>query len=105
MALSAAGALALSACGGDGDDDEGGNEPDSAPTSTQEGGATGDAIDSDREGPREIEGAEEGGTVKVVSFTPNETMHPSEIYYTHTYGVGSGLLYRSLWEVRPKAAV
>ena len=23
-------------------------------------------------------------------------MHPSEIYYTHTYGIGSGLIYRSL---------
>ena len=96
VALSAAGALALSACGGDGDGDGDGNDPGAAPSGTSTGGDTGDAIDPDREGPREIEGAEEGGTVKVVSFTPNETMHPSEIYYTHTYGVGSGLLYRSL---------
>ena len=27
---------------------------------------------------------QEGGTVKVIDVTPLETMHPSEIYYTHT---------------------
>ncbi|GAB3261696.1 ABC transporter substrate-binding protein [Nocardioides dilutus] len=96
MALSAAGALALSACGGDGDDPESDDSPDSSPSATQAGGDTGDAQDPDRQGPREIEGAQEGGTVKVISLTPLETMHPSEIYYTHTYGIGSGLLYRSL---------
>jgi len=96
VALSAAGALALSACGGDGDN-EGDNEtPDAAPSATQEGGATGEAQDPTREGPREIEGAQEGGVVKLIDVTPLETMHPSEIYYTHTYGIGSGLLFRSL---------
>jgi peptide/nickel transport system substrate-binding protein len=100
VALSAAGALALSACGGDGDDDnEGGNEPGGASSSDQQGGDTGDAQDPTREGPREIEGAQEGGTVKVVSFTANETMHPSEMYYTHTYGVGSALVFRSLTQL------
>lgn len=96
VALSAAGALALSACGGDGDNEDDNEGPDAAPTATQEGGDTGDAQDPEREGPREIDGAEEGGTVKVIAVTPLETMHPSEIYYTHTYGIGSGLMYRSL---------
>ena len=93
VAVSAAGALVLSACGGD----DGGDEATPpAPSDTQEGGATGDFTDPDREGPAEIEGAEAGGTVKVISFTPLETMDPSEIYYVHTYAIGSGLIFRSL---------
>jgi peptide/nickel transport system substrate-binding protein len=95
VALSAAGALALSACGGDGNDNEGGNEPEN-PSASNSGGDTGDAVDPTREGPREIDGAQEGGTVKLIAVTPLETMDPSEIYYTHTYGIGSGLMFRSL---------
>ena len=96
MALSAAGALALSACGGDGDDDDDDATPETSPSATTEGGATGEAADPTRQGPREIEGATEGGIVNFVSVTPLETMHPSEIYYTHTYSIGSGLMFRSL---------
>ncbi len=96
MALSAAGALALSACGGDSDDSGDENSPGGAPSGTAAGGDTGDAVDPDREGPYVIDGAEEGGLVKLIAVTPLETMHPSEIYYTHTYGIGSGLIFRSL---------
>ena len=89
VALSAAGALALSACGGD----AGGRRrrrrrrtPSAAPTDLAD---TGNFTDPDREGPVEIEGAEEGGTVKVISFTPLETMDPSEIYYVHTNAIAT----------------
>ena len=57
---------------------------------------TGNFTDPDRQGPVEIEGAQEGGTVKVISFTPLETMDPSEIYYTHTNAISTALLNRSL---------
>src|SRR5687767_14718167 len=95
VALSAAGALALSACGGDGGGGGGGDDrtPSAAPTDLAD---TGNFTDPDREGPVEIEGAESGGTVKVISFTPLETMDPSEIYYTHTNAISTALLNRSL---------
>ena len=93
VALSAAGALALSACGGSDDDDPKGNP---SAGGTQDGGATGDFTDPDREGPVEIEGAQTGGTVKVIAFTPLETMDPSEIYYVHTNSISTALVNRSL---------
>jgi len=104
VAVSAVGALALSACGGDGDDGDNEGGP-GAPTATTEGGNTGGAIDPDRKGPVEIEGAEAGGTVHLIDVTPLETMHPSEIYYTHTYGIGSGLMFRSLTQYVVKDGV
>ena len=61
-----------------------------------EGGNTGDAQDPTREGPVEIEGATPGGIVKLISFTPLETMDPSEAYYVHTSAILSGLVTRSL---------
>ena len=93
-AASTAVLLVLSACGGsddtENDDRAGGND------SIGNGGATGDARDPDREGPVSIEGAEEGGTVKLISVTPLETMDPSEAYYTHTAAILGGLVTRSL---------
>ncbi len=38
----------------------------------------------------------EGGIVKLISFTPLETMDPSEAYYVHTSAILSGLVTRSL---------
>ena len=97
VALSAAGALALSACGGDPADDDGdadgGGQPSEVPTDLAD---TGNFTDPERQGPVEIEGAQEGGIVKVISFTPLETMDPSEIYYTHTNSISTALLNRSL---------
>jgi peptide/nickel transport system substrate-binding protein len=95
VALSAAGALALSACGGDdgGGDGSGSGQPSAVPSDLAN---TGNFTDPDREGPVTIEGAQEGGTVKVISFTPLETMDPSEIYYTHTNAISTALLNRSL---------
>ena len=95
VALAAAGALALSACGGDGGGSGGGGGtgPTTAPSDLAD---TGNFTDPDRQGPVEIEGAETGGVVKVISFTPLETMDPSEIYYTHTNAISTALLNRSL---------
>ena len=76
--------------GGDGG---GGGQPSAAPTDLAD---TGNFTDPDRQGPVEIEGAQEGGIVKVISFTPLETMDPSEIYYTHTNAISTALLNRSL---------
>ena len=90
----AASALVLSACGGDGGSET--DDPVAAPSETTEGGNTGDAADPTRQGPVEIEGAATGGTAKIISVTPLETMDPSEVYYTHTYAIMSGLVSRSL---------
>ena len=95
VALSAAGALALSACGGSSDDDD--KEPGGSSTGNiDDAGNTGDFTDPEREGPVEIEGAQAGGTVKVIAFTPLETMDPSEIYYVHTNAIATALVNRSL---------
>ena len=95
VALTTAGLLALSACGGD----DGGSGDDPAPgenTAAASGGDTGDFKDPEREGPVEIEGATEGGTIKVQSVNGLNTMDPSEAYYTNTYGILSALVTRSL---------
>jgi len=96
VAVSAAAALALSACGGD--DGDGGKKPDagSSESGGGNGGETGDFTDPTRKGPVEIDGAETGGTVKVIAFTPLETMDPSEIYYVHTNSIATALVNRSL---------
>jgi peptide/nickel transport system substrate-binding protein len=94
VAASTLALLVLSACGGSDDNSDngsgGGNE------NIGNGGATGEARDPDRQGPVTIEGAEEGGIVKLISFTPLETMDPSEAYYTHTAAILGGLVTRSL---------
>ncbi|MDQ4054243.1 MAG: ABC transporter substrate-binding protein [Actinomycetota bacterium] len=92
VAASTAALLFLGACGGSDDDDS----PGDGTQTQQEGGDIGDAQDPTREGPVEIEGAEEGGIVKVISNTPLETMDPSEAYYVHTVAILSGLVTRSL---------
>ena len=84
---------ALAACGG------GGNtaaEPGN-PTFS-EGGRAGEAIDMTRsEGPApDIEGAQRGGTVTVLSTNGLTTMDPTEAYYTNTTSILSGLVTRSL---------
>lgn len=91
----------LSACGGTGGD----GSDDPAGGSQGEGGNIGDAQDPTRTGPVEIEGAEEGGIVKLISSTPLETMDPSEAYYVHTSAILSGLVTRSLtqWSFDPES--
>ncbi len=95
-AASVAALLVLGACGGSDDGDGDGDRPMGSNDNLDTGGATGDARDPDREGPVTIEGAEEGGIVRLISQTPLETMDPSEAYYTHTAAILGGLVTRSL---------
>ena len=101
IAGSAAALMFLSACGGSGggDDETGDNQQ------IGQGGAIGDATDPDREGPATIDGAQEGGIVKLISVTPLETMDPSEAYYVHTGAILSSLVTRSLtqWAFDPES--
>ena len=95
IALSTVGLLALAACGGSGNPDGGpGGETDTF----VEGGAAGAGQDPTRiEGPApEIEGAQEGGTVKVISVAGLNTMDPTEAYYVNTASILSNLVTRSL---------
>lgn len=101
IAGSAAALMFLSACGGS---DEGGGGDPAGNENIGDGGNIGDAQDPTREGPVEIEGAEEGGIVKLISVTPLETMDPSEAYYVHSGAILSGLVTRSLtqWAYDPE---
>ena len=79
------GALALGACGGTG----GGQ---SSPNQSKLG-RTGSGQDPDAVGPVTISGAQKGGTVTVLTLTGlTTTIDPSEIYYTDTSSIMSGLV-------------
>src|SRR5262245_39285301 len=97
IAVTAVAMLAIAACGGD--DDSGGGAP-GAPADTsefQEGGAAGSGKDPNRQAPApEIEGAQEGGTARVISVNGLNTMDPTEAYYINTASILSGLVTRSL---------
>lgn len=93
IAASTVALLALAACGGDG------GTPVAPEENTPiEGGGAGAGQDkSVKEGPApEIEGAQEGGTVKVLSGAGLNTMDPTEAYYTNTISILSNLVTRSL---------
>jgi peptide/nickel transport system substrate-binding protein len=99
IAISAVGMLALSACGGSGSS--------STPTAGSSGssggsfGDTGNGQDPNATGPVNINGAQKGGTVTVLTLTGlTTTIDPSEIYYTDTVGIMSGLVTRSLTQYR-----
>jgi peptide/nickel transport system substrate-binding protein len=95
IALSSVGLLALAACGGSGS-----SGPQSSP-SKFEGGKTGNAQDPTAKGPVTIEGAQKGGTVTVLTLGGlTTTMDPSEIYYTDTSSIFSGLIGRSLTQYK-----
>jgi peptide/nickel transport system substrate-binding protein len=95
VALSSVGLLALAACGGSGS-----SGPQSSP-SKFEGGKTGNAQDATAKGPVTIDGAQKGGTVTVTTLTGlTTTLDPSEIYYTDTSSIFSGLIGRSLTQYK-----
>src|ERR671920_359048 len=98
-ALSAAAVLGLAACGG------GSSENPSADNSgdidVENLGNVGDAKDPEREGPVEIEGATEGGTVHVRDqILLTTTLDPTEAYYTDSGSLLSGLVVRSLTQYK-----
>lgn len=88
----------LAACGGDdggSDNDRGG--PGDEDTSAAANTAEDVSQDPTRvDGPVEIEGAQEGGTVTVLSSSGLNSMDPSEAYYQNTTSILTGLVTRSL---------
>jgi peptide/nickel transport system substrate-binding protein len=98
IAISAVGVLALSACGGSGSDS--GDTGNSTQDNNQLGN-TGNNQDASAKGPVSIDGAQKGGTVTVLTLTGlTTTMDPSEIYFTDTSSIFSGLIGRSLTQYK-----
>lgn len=96
LAGTAAGSLLLlAACGGSGDGPGSGSDGPGNDQITS-GGDTGDGTDPEREGPVTIEGAQEGGTVTLLSNDGVNSLDPSEAYYTNTLSILNGLVTRSL---------
>jgi len=98
IAISAAGVLALSACGGSGSDSgDTGNQSQN----NNDLGNTGNGQDPTAKGPVTIDGATKGGTVTVTTLTGlTTTFDPSEIYFTDTSSIFSGLVGRSLTQYK-----
>src|SRR4029079_11912740 len=98
IAISAVGVLALSACGGSG------SSSGTAGDETQnhnELGNTGNGQDPTAKGPVTIAGAQKGGIVTVLTQPGlTTTIDPSEIYYTDTSAIMSGLVTRSLTQYK-----
>ena len=70
---------------------------DDEQASLGEAGGAGAGKDPNRQAPAaEIEGAQEGGTVKVISVAGLNTMDPTEAYYANTISILSNLVTRSL---------
>lgn len=94
IAVSTVALLALAACGG-GDDNSGG--PAGEQATLGESGGAGSGKDPNRQAPAaEIEGAQEGGTINVISVAGLNTMDPTEAYYANTISILSNLVTRSL---------
>ncbi|HEX4471974.1 MAG TPA: ABC transporter substrate-binding protein, partial [Nocardioides sp.] len=97
VALSSVGLLALAACGGSGGSSAG---PGDTPSSFKPG-ATGNGQCATCKGPVTISGAQKGGIVTVLTLTGlTTTIDPSEIYYTDTSSIMSGLVTRSLTQYK-----
>jgi peptide/nickel transport system substrate-binding protein len=97
IAIPVAGVLALSACGGSGSD----SGTDAQNSQNANIGNTGDGKDATAQGPVTIPGAQKGGTVTVLTLTGlTTTMDPSEIYYTDTNSIFTGLIGRSLTQYK-----
>ncbi len=89
-ALSAAAILGLAAC-------VGGSAGNSGEVTGGDLGDVGDAMDPERRGPVEIEGAGRGGTVHVRDRSLlTTTVDPTEAYHTDSRSLLSGLVVRSL---------
>jgi peptide/nickel transport system substrate-binding protein len=98
IAISAVGVLALSACGGSGNSSTAGG---GGGQNNNNLGNTGNGQDATAQGPVTIPGAKKGGTVTVLTLTGFQTAtDPSEIYYTDTSSIFSGLIGRSLTQYK-----
>lgn len=95
--------LGLAACGGggssDGDSPGAANESDLAQGSTTAGGKNPDAV-----GPApELDGAQEGGTLKVLAPDPDDgadSLDPAGLWSVTDNGIAQDLLFRSLTTFR-----
>ena len=97
LALSAAAALMLGACGGEGSS----SEDNSPQVDTGQLGNTGGGTDPTATGPVSIDGAQKGGVVTVLTNTGlTTTIDPAEIYYLDTMSIGGQLLFRSLTQYK-----
>jgi peptide/nickel transport system substrate-binding protein len=98
IAISAVGMLALSACGGSGSSspNAGGGGQDNNNL-----GNTGNGQCPTCKGPVTISGAQSGGIVTVLTLGGlTTTIDPSEVYYTDTSSILSGLITRSLTQYK-----
>ena len=96
VALSAAAALMLGACGSGGSSSTGDSDID-----TNQLGNTGSGTDATATGPVTLDGAQKGGTITVLTNTGlTTTIDPAEAYYLDTMSVDSQLLTRSLTQYR-----
>jgi len=96
IAISAVGLMALSACGGSGSSS--GTGTTGNPNNY---GNTGNGQCPTCKGPVTIAGAKKGGIVTVLTLTGfTTTFDPSEVYYTDTSSIFSGLVGRSLTQYK-----
>ena len=100
VALSAAGLLALAACGGSGGDSSNGGSSSSSIDQNKLGN-TGNGMDPSAKGPVTIDGAEKGGTVTVLTSLGLTTpIDPTDLYYTDTNSIMTSLVTRSLTQYK-----
>jgi peptide/nickel transport system substrate-binding protein len=100
LAVVAAAALTLSACGGSGSSSDSGANID-----TGQLGNTGGGTDASAKGPVSISGAQKGGTMTVLTNTGlTTTIDPAEVYYLDTMSIDGQLLTRSLTQYKYDAA-
>ncbi len=91
MAVSVVGLMALAACGGSS------NSPGISGGTLPEGGGAGAGRDPNRQAPAaDVQGAQQGGAVRVISNDGLNTMDPTEAYYINTGSILSNLVTRSL---------
>ncbi len=105
VAVSTVALLSVAACGGGGTEDGAGPTAPGVDTGdidkADKGGAAGQGKDATVQAPAApIEGAQEGGVMKVISFSGLNTMDPTEAYYTNTYSILSNLVTRSLTQYK-----
>ncbi len=95
-ALGVAGMMTLAACGGSGSGGSGSNGSDTD-NNTGSQGQAGAGQDPEAKAPAEIpEGAAKGGTVNVLSALGEQTLDPTEAYFTSSTSLLSGMVTRSL---------
>lgn len=86
--------LALAACGSTG------GPAEDTQIDNENAGAAGSGRDPGAKGPVEIKGAEEGGSINVISSTELQTMDPRNAYYASTIAIHGAFLSRTLTQYK-----